>query len=94
MAGGASLRLYRVGVWVAFPFLKYALRREPADDELFHRVLDEHQDAEGRPRLRDWIERVAAHPRRLRRLTIPNCPGSVPACGSGNGQFGLGGGRR
>ena len=43
---------------IAFPFVKYALRREPGDDELFHRILDEHQSVEGRPRLRAWIELV------------------------------------
>ncbi len=47
---------------VAYPFLKYAARREPADDELFHRILDEHQSVEGRPRLADWIARVGALP--------------------------------
>lgn len=49
---------------VAFPFLKYGLRRAPADDELFHRVLEEHQTlGEGHSRLRAWIERVDARPR-------------------------------
>ena len=48
---------------VAFPFLKFAAGRDPADDELFHRVLDEHQTVDGRPRLADWIERVDARPR-------------------------------
>ena len=48
---------------VAFPFLKYAAGRDPADDELFHRVLDEHQSLDGRPRLAAWIERVDARPR-------------------------------
>jgi glutathione S-transferase len=49
---------------IAFPFVKYAaLPRPPGDDELFHRILDEHQSAAGRPRLRDWIERVDARPR-------------------------------
>ena len=48
---------------IAYPFLKYALRREPEDDELFHRILDDHQSAEGRPRLAAWIERVDARPR-------------------------------
>jgi glutathione S-transferase len=49
---------------VAFPFLKYARSREPADDELFHRILDEHQRlGDGHPRLADWIERVDARPR-------------------------------
>lgn len=48
---------------VAFPFVKFALRRDPEDDELFHRILDEHQSAEGRPRLSAWIERMDACPR-------------------------------
>ena len=47
----------------AFPFLKYARSREPDDDELFHRVLDEHQSIDGRPRLAAWIDRVDARPR-------------------------------
>ena len=48
----------------AFPFLKYALRRAPADDELFHRVLEDHQQlGDDHPRLADWIERVDARPR-------------------------------
>jgi len=49
--------------FVAFPFLKYAAGRDPADDELFHRVLNEHQSAGGRPNLSAWIERVRALPR-------------------------------
>lgn len=48
---------------IAFPFLKFALGRPPGDDELFHRILDERQSAEGRPRLRAWIRRVDARPR-------------------------------
>ena len=47
----------------AFPFLKYAAGRDPADDELFHVILDEHQSLDGRPRLAEWIERVAKRPR-------------------------------
>ena len=47
----------------AFPFLKYALGRDPEDDELFHRILDEYQSVETRPRLADWIRRVDAQPR-------------------------------
>ena len=48
----------------AFPFLKYAKRRDPADDELFHRVLEEYQPlGDGHPNLAAWIERVNAHPR-------------------------------
>ena len=48
----------------AFPFLKYALRRDPDDDELFHRVLEGYQQLRGdHPRLSAWIERVDARPR-------------------------------
>jgi glutathione S-transferase len=48
----------------AFPFLKYALRRDPNDDEPFHRVLDDFQRlGDGRPRLAAWIARVDARPR-------------------------------
>ena len=44
----------------AYPFLKYALGRDPRDDEAFHVILDEHQSAEGRPSLAEWISRVGA----------------------------------
>lgn len=48
----------------AFPFLKYAASRDAEDDELFHRILDEHQSlGSGRPRLAAWVERVGALPR-------------------------------
>jgi glutathione S-transferase len=48
----------------AFPFLKYALMRDPADDEAFHRILDEHlQLGDAHPRLSGWIQRVHARPR-------------------------------
>jgi glutathione S-transferase len=47
----------------AFPFLKYALTRDPDDDELFHRILSDHQSVEGRPGLEDWIRRVDSRPR-------------------------------
>jgi glutathione S-transferase len=47
----------------AFPFLKYALLHDPDDDELFHRVLMEHQPLTSHPRLVEWIARVDAHPR-------------------------------
>jgi glutathione S-transferase len=49
--------------FLAYPFLKYAAGRDPADDETFHVVLDEHQPLEDRPNLRAWIERVGALPR-------------------------------
>jgi glutathione S-transferase len=44
----------------AYPFLKYAASRDPADDEPFHRILDELQSVAGRPHLAAWIERVSA----------------------------------
>lgn len=48
----------------AFPFLKYALLRDPADDELFHRILSEHQQlGDNHPCLADWIRRVNERPR-------------------------------
>jgi glutathione S-transferase len=54
-----------------FPFLKFAKLRDPADDELFHRVLEDHLrpaggDAEldaSHPRLSGWIDRVNERPR-------------------------------
>jgi glutathione S-transferase len=49
--------------FAAFPFLKYGLHRDPADTELFHVMLDEHQDLGEMPRLRAWIERVNGQPR-------------------------------
>jgi len=48
----------------AYPFLKYAASRDPADDEPFHRILDEHQSVTGRPHLAAWIERVSASQQR------------------------------
>jgi glutathione S-transferase len=51
------------GDFVAYPFLKYAADRDPADTELFHVILDDHQPLGDRPRLAAWIERMAALPR-------------------------------
>jgi glutathione S-transferase len=49
---------------IAFPFLRYAAGRDPADDELFHRVLEDYQPLGAEhPNLSAWIERVNAHPR-------------------------------
>ena len=48
----------------AFPFLKYALLYDEADDDEFHLVLREHLELGGRyPRLEAWIRRVDGHPR-------------------------------
>lgn len=48
----------------AFPFVKYALLRDPADGYLFHVVLDEHQQlGDSHPQLTDWIRRVNERPR-------------------------------
>ena len=48
----------------AFPFLKYALGRAPADNEPFHQVVDDYQQLEQEHfRLRSWIKRVDALPR-------------------------------
>lgn len=48
----------------AFPFVKFALLRDPEDDELFHRVLADHQPlGDDHPRVADWIARVDERPR-------------------------------
>jgi glutathione S-transferase len=47
-----------------FPFLKYGKLRDPEDDELFHRILEEHlQLGSQNPRLAAWIDRVNERPR-------------------------------
>jgi glutathione S-transferase len=49
---------------IAFPFLKYGLLFDPADDDSFHRILAENLSlGDGFPRLEAWIRRVDAHPR-------------------------------
>jgi glutathione S-transferase len=48
----------------AFPFLKYGKLRDPADDEIFHRILEDNLRLDGgHPRLSAWIDRVNARPR-------------------------------
>jgi glutathione S-transferase len=48
----------------AFPFLKYGKLRDPADDELFHRILEENLKlGDGHARLSAWIDRVNERPR-------------------------------
>ena len=48
----------------AFPFLKYAAKREAADNEPFHIVLDDYQElTDEHFRLRQWIKRMDALPR-------------------------------
>ncbi len=52
---------------VAYPFLKYAAGRDPADDELFHVILSEHQPLDDdHPNLRAWIARISERPRAFR----------------------------
>ena len=48
-----------------FPFVKYAAQApDPADEDVFHHVLHEHQPLRGQhARLRAWIDRVDALPR-------------------------------
>jgi glutathione S-transferase len=47
----------------AYPFLKYGVGRDPADDELFHRLLADHLKLDGKyPRLRAWIARIGGLP--------------------------------
>jgi len=47
----------------AWPFLRYGVAIDAADDELFHRVLHDRMALdEHHPRLRAWVERVGARP--------------------------------
>jgi glutathione S-transferase len=49
---------------MAFPFLKYAsLGLPPGDEELFHRILVEHQPLRHDSPLHSWVQRVGARPR-------------------------------
>jgi glutathione S-transferase len=48
---------------VAYPFLKYGVSRDPADDELFHRLLADYLKLDSKyPRLRAWIARIGGLP--------------------------------
>ena len=61
LLGGRDYLFGEFGVadCVAFPFLKYAVLYDPDDQELFHRILVEHQRLDGRyPRLEAWIHGV------------------------------------
>jgi glutathione S-transferase len=50
--------------FAAYPFLNYALARDPADTEIFHVILDDYQPlGNSHPRLGAWIERIGALPR-------------------------------
>lgn len=44
---------------LAWPFLRYAVDREPEDTDPFHQVLRAHLSLAGRPNLAAWIDRVA-----------------------------------
>ena len=49
--------------FAVFPFLKYAAGRDAEDTELFHRILEVHQElGVDHPKLAAWIERVGALP--------------------------------
>ena len=66
LAGGDYLVAGQLGAadFVAYPFLKYALARDPDDTELFHEILERYQPiGPSHPRLREWIERIGALPR-------------------------------
>jgi glutathione S-transferase len=48
----------------AFPFLKYASLLDPADDEVFHRVLAQGLKLmERHEQVRDWVQRMNQFPR-------------------------------
>lgn len=47
----------------AYPFLKYAVHKDPDDPYLFHRLLMEHQTTAGRPRFAAWIARMDERPK-------------------------------
>ncbi len=47
---------------VAYPFLRYAVDRDPDDAEVFHQVLRDHVTTDGRPRFAAWLERMAERP--------------------------------
>ena len=48
----------------AFPFLKYGVLHDPADDELFHRVLADNLPIAGNfPNVEAWVHRVDRRPR-------------------------------
>ena len=50
--------------YAVFPFVKYAASIDPGDDEVFHRVLNDHQPlTDAHRRLAAWIARVDALPR-------------------------------
>lgn len=49
--------------FIAYPFLKYAAHRDPADTEPYHVLLNDHQVlGDEHSSLRAWIDRVGALP--------------------------------
>jgi glutathione S-transferase len=46
----------------AYPFLKYAIDRNPEDDYDVHDQMRAHQSIEGRPNVAAWLERIAQLP--------------------------------
>ena len=75
--------------FAAFPFLKYAPDPElPDDDELFHRVLDDHQQlGDDHPRLTAWIERIDALPRATERRFPPSLGDRSAGAAPGRGRL-------
>jgi glutathione S-transferase len=47
----------------AYPFLRYATDRNPADDYAIHDEMRRVLSVDGRPRVSGWLERMAALPR-------------------------------
>ncbi len=48
----------------AFPFVKYALWRDPRDREVFHRILEDHQQlGDDHPLVGEWLRRMNERPR-------------------------------
>lgn len=48
---------------IAYPFLKFAAFRDPADDEPFHRILDDYQQlSPSHKHLTGWIEQMKVRP--------------------------------
>jgi glutathione S-transferase len=67
---GYLLGEYGIADVTAWPFLRYAVDRNPDDDERCHEVLREELSLESRPHLAAWIERVGERPEAARRFDL------------------------